>query len=156
MIGTLSCYELDFQLCDSTGNTAIHMVCDGLKEYANDDWNEREPYTYAIRAAGSIGALATRARVSCQARNRQGVSGFDAVRQRLEYEGNNAFWTEVADCWKVILVLERQSIELVDGVQDVLKAKYPDLDMSWLTQCCSFRSSRIDWLPQSVCGLAWA
>lgn len=122
-------HKLDFKLCDAvTGDTAIHMICDGLKEYADDqnDVGAWPPHDLAVRVATCLCMLTKTAGVAPTVKNRARVSGLEAVRRVMTYEDEDAFWKEVAECWDLILDLDQRTIVFKENWEQATQERWPD------------------------------
>lgn len=128
MIHLLDSHNLDFTLQDpATGDTAIHTVCEELGTHVA--WASTEhgrPLDVACRAATSLKSL-IEAGADPAVRNWRGESGTEAVRRVMGYAGGETFWRELAECWRLILVVGDGGVTLRDDMAEVMLAHYPDL-----------------------------
>ncbi|KUI73644.1 hypothetical protein VM1G_09478 [Cytospora mali] len=103
--------KLDFSMRDPrNGDTALHMICEGLKGYM--DGSNWEPCKIGARAAISILLLLERLDIDPKIENDKGVSALQLIRQTMEYGGDEFFWKEVAEVFGIMLIVDDDSIRM--------------------------------------------
>lgn len=124
MFAVLIDFKLDFRLRDPrNGDTALHMVCDAMKEYMKEpDWDAGK---VGVRAAASVLMLLEEGiDVDPKIENNAGVSGLQLVRQTMEYSGDDQFWKEVAEVWGMMLIVDDDGIRERPEGPEFAQAKF--------------------------------
>lgn len=125
IIATLRDHNLDFERRDQqTGDTAVHMICQSLDHhllaeqadvYDNDDDMEEMMITHAAQAAVCINYMVSDLGIDPTLKNHLGVSGCELARQRINYQGDNAFLRKVAAAWGALIDVDDGSIKQAPG-----------------------------------------
>lgn len=135
IINLLERKGLDFRNRDRrNGETAVHMLCRGLELRINAvnadfEFEDREAalLELAVRCAlclryivsevgyfplGEDSSEPSHRGVDPTLRNSQGLSGCEQVRQKMDYRGDDPYWSKVAALWRALLDVDSESIKL--------------------------------------------
>ncbi|ROW06819.1 hypothetical protein VMCG_03995 [Cytospora schulzeri] len=125
MFAVLIDSKLDFSIRDPrNGDTALHMVCGGIREYTREpDW---EPGKVAGRAAEAILMFLGEKRFGQDPRveNDEGVSALQLVRELVDYSGDEFFWKEVAEVLGMMLIVDDDGIRERPEGHDLALARF--------------------------------
>lgn len=134
IIALLRAHMLDFKRRDlRTGDTAVHMICQSLDQhilghqadgYDDDEDMEESMISHAAQAAVCIHYMVSDVGVDPALRNHLGVSGCELARQKINYQGDNAFLRKVAAVWGALMDVDDESIKQAPGGRQRFAQEY--------------------------------